>query len=280
MNLEFKADLHCHSTFSDGTDTPTKLIERATASGLSGLSITDHDTIAGYEEAYRAAKECQLLLLNGVEFSASYQGEPVHILGYSYHMQSEAIHELCLRHQKRREERNLRILVKLEKLGIKIDPDSLAYQGTWGRPHIAHALLNLGLVKTIQEAFDIYLGEGRCAYDPGEPISVEETIKVIHEGQGKAVLAHPQLLKRSTTIRALLKMPFDGLECYYARLGAQQEKKWIDLAQQRKMLITGGSDYHGSIKPRYPLGSSWVSKATFDLLYQLSLTVNASPSTR
>lgn len=267
MNLDFRADLHCHSSFSDGTDTPTKLIELAIASGLCGLSITDHDTFAGYNEAFAAAKSKEFPLLNGIEFSASYAQEPVHILGYAYHMQSDAIASLCVRHTERREQRNLKILEKLKRLGIVIEPCELLHQGTWGRPHIAHALVTRGLVKSIQGAFEVYLAEGKIAYDPGEPISVEKTIETIHQAGGKAVLAHPHLLKRSTTIRAMLKMPFDGLECYYARFPLAQEKKWIDLAQQRKWLITGGSDYHGSIKPRNALGSSWVPRETFELLY-------------
>ena len=279
--MSFRADLHCHSTFSDGTDTPTQLIERALQSGLSGLAITDHDTIAGYKEAFQAAEERQFCLLNGIEFSA-FHGEPVHILGYAFQMKSPEILELCRRHEKRREKRNLSILAKLKKIGIAIDPSSLVHAGTWGRPHIARALLERGLIRTIQEAFDLYLGEGKCAYDPGEPVSVDETISVIHAGKGKAVLAHPQLLKRSTTIRELLKKPFDGVECYYGRLDGAQEKKWIALAKERKWVITGGSDYHGSIKPRNLLGASWVPKETFDQLYQHFLTVNgfSPPSTR
>lgn len=272
---EFRADLHCHSTFSDGTDTPTRLIELAIENGLSGLSITDHDTITAYSEAFEAAKSKQFPLLNGVEFSASYRDEPVHILGYAYHMQSEAIAGLCRRHEQRREQRNLRILDKLKGLGIVIDPSELLHQGSWGRPHIAHALLTRGLVRSIQEAFEIYLAEGKIAYDPGEPISVEETLETIHQGKGKAVLAHPHLLKRSTTIRAMLKMPFDGLECYYARFAPSQEKKWVDLARQRQWLITGGSDYHGSIKPHNAIGTSWVPRETFEQLYDHFLSSNS-----
>jgi 3',5'-nucleoside bisphosphate phosphatase len=273
VDLGFRADLHCHSCFSDGTDTPEQLIQRALESGLSGLSITDHDTIAAYPEALEIARQKGLLLLNGVEFSASYRGEPVHILGYAYHLQSEAIAALCKRHKTRREERNRRILEKLRSLGIPIEPEEIDlsdFKGSRGRPHIAYALLKRGIVHSIQEAFERYLAEGKPAYDPGEPLSVEETIQTIHQAKGRAVLAHPHLIKRSTTVRAMLQMPFDGLECYYARMTAGQEKKWIDLAQQRKWLITGGSDYHGGTKPHNVLGSSWVGRETFDLLYNLT----------
>lgn len=267
---DFRADLHCHSLFSDGTDSPAELIERAIESNLSGLSITDHDTIACYEEAFNYAKSKNFALLNGVEFSASYRNEPVHILGYAFDLKSEAIASLCLRHKERRVERNCRILENLKKMGIEISLEEIQSQssrGSCGRPHIALALLKKGIVSSIQEAFERLLGEGKPGYDPGQPISVDETIAIIKQGRGKAVLAHPHLIKRSTTVRAMLQMPFDGIECYYARFTAGQEKKWIDLATQRKWIVTGGSDYHGANKPYSVLGSSWVGRETFELLY-------------
>lgn len=275
MTVEFKADLHCHSIFSDGTDSPEQLFALAQKEGLSGLSITDHDTIAAYPEAFEMAKQKNILLLNGVEFSAMYRTEPVHILGYGYDLKSEAITALCERHKKRRSQRNANILKKLSSLGIHIPLSELGdIKGSWGRPHIAKILLDRGVVHSIQEAFELYLAEGKRAYDPGEPISVEETIATIHKGKGKAILAHPHLLKRSTTIRALLTMPFDGLECYYARLPLDQEKKWLDIARQKKWHITGGSDYHGEIKPRNLLGSSWVGQESFTTLYNNFVSVN------
>lgn len=277
MTIEFRADLHCHTSFSDGSDTPEQLVQRAFESGLSGLSITDHDTTAAYPAALDVARSKNILLLSGIEFSAAHRGEPVHILGYAFNLQSREIADLCEKHKRRRQERNSGILARLRTLGIVIEPEELGsalFEGSLGRPHIAHILLKRGIVSTIQEAFERYLAEGKPAYDPGVPISVEETIKVIHQGKGKAVLAHPHLLKRSTTIRAMLQMPFDGLECYYARFTSGQEKKWVDLARQRKWLITGGSDYHGTTKPYSFLGSSWVGKETFDLLYTHFLCAN------
>jgi predicted metal-dependent phosphoesterase TrpH len=277
MTPEFRADLHCHTCFSDGTDTPQQLIQLSIQQGFSGLSITDHDTIAAYEQAIEYARTQNFALLSGVEFSATYRNEPVHILGYAFQLRSEAIDALCKKHQRRRSERNRRILQKLQALNITITMEELentGFQGSLGRPHIAHVLLTRGIVSSIQEAFEVYLAEGKVAYDPGEPISVEETIETIHRGKGFAVLAHPHLLKRSTTIKAMLNMPFDGLECYYARFKLDQEKKWIDLAQQRKWLITGGSDYHGSTKPYSVFGSSWVGKEVFEKLYTHFMKVN------
>lgn len=263
----FRADLHCHSTFSDGSYTPHELVDLALTLGLSGLSITDHDTTAAYPEVFDYAQTKGLLMLSGIELSASYREEPVHILGYGFDIASEALGKLCSHHQTRRERRNLTILHKLSRLGIAIDPELLQGQmGTCGRPHIAHLLMEKGYVGSIQEAFDRYLGEGKAAFDPGELISVEETIETIKKAKGKAILAHPHLIKKSSTVKAMLKMPFDGLEGYYARMLKSQEQKWLRLAQEKGWLITGGSDFHGATKPQSRLGSSWVNQEIFERL--------------
>lgn len=273
---EFRADLHTHSTFSDGSDTPEQLILLAQKIGLKGLSITDHDTLAAYQESAILEKQQSLLLLPGVEFSAMSREEPVHILAYAFSLQGKSLLALCQHHKKRREERNIKMIERLRGLGIDMALNDIqtTSKGTWGRPHIADVLLKKGYVQSIQQAFELYLAEGKPAYVQGEVISVEETLKAIYESHGKAILAHPHLIKRSTTIRTLLKMPFSGIECYYARLPAAQEKKWLDLARQREWLITGGSDYHGTTKPFSALGSSWISEETFLYLYEHFLKVN------
>jgi len=264
-----RADLHVHSHYSDGTATPKELMEEAKALGLGGLSITDHDSIAAYEEALALAKTYEMQVISGVEFSTLHEGESVHILGYSFSLQDPGILALCKRHKERRHKRNLQILANLEALGISLDRAQFSdIEKTWGRPHIAEALIQKGVVSSIQEAFDIYLAEGKKAYDPGESISAEETIAVIHQAGGFAILAHPHLIKKQRLVKSLLRLDFDGLEGYYARLPKKQEARWLALATERGWLITGGSDYHGTIKPYSKLGSSWVDEETFQLLYQ------------
>lgn len=270
----FRADLHCHTTCSDGTLSPVEVVKLAAEIGLKGLSITDHDTIDAYETALPAAKDAGIELISGIEFSAAYRRTSVHILGYAFSLSDEHILAFCRRHQERREKRNQTILQLLAKNKMPITHEELlagfdpstAPRKTIGRPHIAQAMIRHGYVQSVQEAFSKYLKEGKPCYAAGEPFSVEETIDVIHRAKGIAVIAHPHLIEKGSTIRYLLQMNFDGLEAYYARLPAEQEEKWIKIGQEKGWLITGGSDFHGSVKPNIPLGCSWVNEQTFRLL--------------
>lgn len=264
----FRADLHCHSTCSDGTLTPEQLVTLAVARGLSGLSITDHDCVDAYQLALPLAQEKNLLLLTGAEFSSNHQGHSVHILAYAFPCKNTAIQELCNRHSKRREERNQGILDLLRNKGMPIDPQTITALGSVGRPHIAQAMIESKYVKTIEEAFYKFLGDGKCCYVPGNPVSTEETIEIIHSAGGLAVIAHPHLIKNSAVVASLLELPFDGIECYYARFGPSDNSVWIDIAEKKRWIITGGSDFHGTVKPDISLGSSWVNAHTFNILYQ------------
>ncbi|MGK5595080.1 MAG: PHP domain-containing protein [Parachlamydiaceae bacterium] len=263
----FRADLHSHSTCSDGSLTFQELILLARACGLSALSITDHDSITAYPTALDFAKQNGLLMIPGVEFSAMHRGKSVHILAYSFDLHSPSIAQLCEKHTKRRKERNLQVLEKLAKRGMPIEESDLAYHHTIGRPHIAQAMINKGYVENVDEAFKKYLGDQKPCFAPGNPISVEETIDAIHQGKGLAVIAHPHLNKDSNLLHDILQLPFDGIECYYARFPEQEHERWLKLAKKKNLLVTGGSDFHGSVKPTIKLGSSWIDKTHFDLLY-------------
>lgn len=266
----FRADLHCHTTFSDGSMTPEELLRHAKEIGLSGISITDHDTIEAYGVAPLIASELGLLLGTGVEFSSLFQTLSVHILGYDFNLSSPAIRKLCQRHQERRTKRNRLILEKLSRLSMPLLEEELLAMGerTVGRPHIAQLMVKKGYVSTIKQAFNLYIGDGRPCFDPGDSISAEETIFIIHQGGGKAFIAHPQLLEHANKIKELLKLPFDGLECYYAKFPPEQEKRWIRIAKEKGWLMSGGSDFHGSAKPYIQLGSSWVDEESFHKIFQ------------
>lgn len=268
----FKADLHCHSTASDGSETPTAVVERAKALGLTGLALTDHDTTAGFSEAYTRAKELELPFISGVEFSSVMNEEPVHILGYSFDPDHPHLLNLSEEHIKRRIERNEEMVELLRKQQMPIEPEDLYRASTSrivGRPHIALAMIKRGYVSTIKEAFVKYLGEGKSCYAPGRRFTVQETIDVIHQAGGVAVIAHPHLIKRGRIMRRLLELDFDGIECYYANMSFSQNGIWLRKAKEEELLITGGSDFHGAIKPQIELGAAWTPKESFDELLSL-----------
>lgn len=266
--LDFRADLHCHSTYSDGTATPQEIIEMACQKGLQGLCMTDHDTIAAYQEAGPYAEAKGLSLISGVEFSAVHKGASVHILAYSFPLQSPLIIDFCHQHHQRRLVRNQAILDRLSAHNMpltleEVHPQALNSQASMGRPHIALAMLKKSYVTTIQQAFHDYIGEGKSCYEPGYTFSVEETLDLIHRAKGLAVIAHPHLIDNTALLRDLLTMPFDGIEGYYARFAKSEQERWVKIGQHRGWLVTGGSDFHGAIKPSLPLGCSWTAEETF-----------------
>jgi predicted metal-dependent phosphoesterase TrpH len=272
MNNDFRVDLHCHSTCSDGQLTPIELLRLAAKIGLQGLSITDHDTIAAYsQETLQEAASLGLNLCSGVEFSCQCDDTNVHLLGYNFDITSQPLHQLCLRHKERRRERNAKILKKLAAKGMFLNEEDLVkkiHTNVIGRPHIAYLMIEKGYVKSIDEAFRFYLGDGKCCFDPGEAFSVDETIEVIHSAQGKVFIAHPHLIRKNRLVRELLKKPIDGIECYYGLFRLQDNQRWLTLAQEHQLLVSGGSDFHGDLKPYIPLGASWVDQDTFNKIMQ------------
>jgi len=266
---EFRADLHCHSTCSDGTLSPTEIVCLASKINLKGLSITDHDTIGAYPEALAAAETYQIPLISGAEFSAVYDQTNIHILAYSFSLDSQIIHDFCDNHCLRRTSRNRAILDLLTSHGMPIGEEELKTctpHSIIGRPHIALLMVKKGYVSSLQQAFHLYIGEGKPCYHPGTKVSVEETIDIIHQANGLAIIAHPHLIQNVKVVRDLIELDFDGLEGYYARFNNNQNERWLKIAARKKWLITGGSDFHGDIKPNLPLGASWVNDEVFSIL--------------
>lgn len=266
----FRADLHCHTTCSDGSFTPEEIVYEAARLGFNGFAITDHDTIDAYATALPHAKKIGLEMISGVEFSSVHQGISVHVLAYSFSLDSPAIASFCAEHQKRREHRIGEMLLLLAKNGMPIREDELyAERGTKrgiGRPHLAQAMVKKGYVKDAHTAFKQYIGEGRPCYSLGKPNTIEETFDCIRQANGFVVLAHPHLIDNPAVLKSLLKMPFDGIECFYARFNKQKNQRWIDIANKKKWLMLGGSDFHGTMKPNITLGSSWTPQETFEIL--------------
>ncbi len=257
-------DLHSHTDASDGSDAPKELIDNALRAGLTALSITDHDTFAGYLEAAPYAAEKGLDLLCGIELSTKYMGKTVHLLGYfPQSAPSEEFGAWLLNLQLKRRDRNERLIESLQNHGVKITLAEVEALGKTmaGRPHFATILLRKGYVKSMQEAFDKYLAENGRAYVEREEVPLDEGIARMRATGGIPVIAHPVRLGRRTPeeeaawIEAAVEMGMLGLEVRHSDHDAAAVARYTALAARLGLFTTGGSDYHGSYKPDIKLGA-------------------------
>ena len=264
---ELRIDLHCHSTYSDGSLTPIELLELAKQEGFNAIAITDHDTFAGYFEAAKASVSYAIDVLPGIEISTELAKESVHVLGFAFDPYNEKLLQFCLEQRLRRIERNRAILQKLTAAGMPLTEDEIVTSTdplhTYGRVHIACAMWKKGYVKDIAQAFKRYIGDTKSCYVSAKHCSVEEAIAIIHQAKGKAVLAHPHLIERKSTLRALMQLPFDGIEAIYSRFSEQENRRWILCANEKGWFVTGGSDFHGLAKPYTRLGCALTSQEVF-----------------
>lgn len=261
-------DLHIHSTASDGTLTPEEIISRACHLGLKAIAITDHDTVDGVHQILKQGLPQQLHFLTGVELSAAAppdfpcQGS-LHLLGYGFrpHDPDLAVHLQKL--QDARRNRNPQIVAKLKALGIDISMAELDTAGPprqTGRPHIAQLLMAKGVVATFDEAFDRFLGTNGPAYVDKYRIASGDAIQLIRQAGGIPVLAHPALIHatRPWTLESLLielkAYGLMGVEVYYPEHSEAQTRQFLALAERHDLLITGGTDFHGDIKPGIEMG--------------------------
>lgn len=264
-------DLHCHSVHSDGEKNVKELIALAKQAKLTGLSITDHDTISAYPEALLEAKKESLEIVTGSEISCLHGDKPVHLLAYSFSINDEKFKDFIKECQRMRYERNIAMLELFEKHQIVITQDEMEEMfnkkmHAIGRPHFAKLLIERGIASSFSDAFNHYLADGKKCFVLGQRPSVEETIEAIHAANSFAVIAHPHIIRDQGLVKAILGMNFDGIEGYYAKMGPNREQRWIALGNNKNWLITGGSDFHGDCKPINKLGSSWVAEETFKKL--------------
>lgn len=256
-------DLHCHSTFSDGTDSPTDLVVRAKHCGLSCIALTDHDTCAGLAEAEDAGREHGLHVIRGVEVSTRLPdlGE-LHILGLWVPKGDAALDEKIAMLRAWRKERNAAILERLCRLGLSLTMDDVmafAGQGALGRPHFALALVHKGYVPTLALAFARYLGSGCPAYVPKRVFSPEETVAMLARAKATVVLAHPMLHhyphdRLFACIRDLVPFGLDAIEAWHTEHSPGDTALCRSWASQLGLGVSGGSDYHGRNKPGVELG--------------------------
>ena len=245
-----RADLHTHSTYSDGRLTPTELIERAASNGLEVLALTDHDCTDGIAEALGAAqKHPRLLFIPGVELSTDLPGEEMHVLGYFLDWQNPRFQDRLDRLRRSRLERGQKMLAKLKRLGLEVSwqrVKEIAGDGAVGRPHIALAMLEAGHISSLEEAFERYLARNAPAYVEREKITPTEAVQILTAASGLPVLAHPRDLQHLEPLLLKLKEAgLIGIEVYYQDYDQQTIERLLAVAHQHDLVPLGGSDFHG-----------------------------------
>lgn len=256
-----RADLHTHSTASDGTLAPADLVTQASRRGLTILALTDHDTTAGLAEAIVAGEAHGVRVIPGIELSTDVSAGEIHVLGYGIDPASTTLQAALERYRAARLERAARIVARLRELGIHLPEGSVqasASDASLGRPHIARALVAAGHVQTVSEAFDRYLGNDKPAYIASErKPTPAEAIALIRSVGGLPVHAHPFTSNEfPNSLPGMIEAGLAGIEVYYAEYTHDRREALARIAAEHGLLATGGSDYHGEqFKERRALGS-------------------------
>ncbi len=246
-------DLHTHSTASDGSLSPADLVARAREKGVTVLALTDHDTTAGLAEAAHAAKAQGITLVPGIELNITWPAGEFHLLGLGLTHTHPRLQHIIKDLVEQRKSRNKNIIRKLQQDGFDIDEDRLQKafpQATLGRPHIAAQLVKTGACKTVQQAFDRYLGKGRPYYTHREGADLQESIQAIQDSGGVPVLAHPLSLyiswgRLEPVLAELREMGVAGLEAYHSGARRTEGIRLEEIGRRQGFFITGGSDFHG-----------------------------------
>lgn len=255
-------DLHCHSLFSDGTDAPEALALRADTLGLTALALTDHDTLAGLPRFLATQSRVQTRLLPGIELSCRFMGRELHLLGLLFDAEDAGFRARIQEIRERRCRRNDSLIARLQSLGIPIslaDVQACAPTDLISRTHFAKLLAAMGVVPTALDAHRKLIGEGGPAFVPFQELSPLDASQWIHEAGGVAIVAHPGRFNGGRFIwdeamADLRGMGVDGFEAYYGEYGPEEQRRFLELAERLDMVPSGGSDYHGAMKPGLELG--------------------------
>lgn len=256
-------DLHTHSLFSDGTNSPEELALKADQLGLTAVALTDHDTLDGLPRFLAAQPRVQTHLVPGIEISCRFMGYELHVVGLFVDPENLLFQKRIQEIRRRRSDRNIKMVHRLQTLGIPITLEDVARcapSELLSRMHFAQALVHLGSVPTPQEAFRRLIGDGCSGHVPFEELTPEETVQWIREAGGVPILAHPgRSVNRNfpwdQAMLDLKKKGFAGFEAYYTDYGPQEHRYFCALAQRTGMVPSGGSDYHGDCKPGVHLGT-------------------------
>ena len=253
-------DLHIHTTESDGTVTPVEAVRLARERGLRAIALTDHDTAAGCSAAAAEGERLGVEVVPGVEISTTFHG-PVHILGYYIDPEEPAFASTVDWVIRDRDERNRLMAAKMASDGLPVDYSVMKrrFGSAIGRPHFAEILVELGLARDVKDAFDRFVEKGQRYYEPRHFLTLERSIRIIRGAGGIPVLAHPfQYRLDEAGLRELIEEAMayglEGMECRYSGYSGEQTDRLLRLAEEYGLLPTGGSDFHGAVKPWIGLG--------------------------
>lgn len=258
---EKRADLHIHSTFSDGTLSPEEIVELAAEAGLAAISVTDHDNVAGVERAEVAARRHGLEVIPGVELSAIEIGTDVHVLGYFVDVGFKSLTEHLELFRDARRIRAQKMVEKLKDLGLEVSIEAVlakAGPAAVGRPHVAEALVDEGLILSYEEAFRRYIGFDGPAYVPKYEISPARAVDLIHAAGGLAIIAHPGVYLRDDIMRSIIAAGIDGIETVHPKHTAEATSRLRAMVKELGLVETGGSDYHGDNRGNTPFGDGTI----------------------
>lgn len=258
-------DLHTHTTESDGSFTPEELILEAKRVGLSAIAITDHDSISGIKKAMPIAQEHSIELIPGVELSTDYNGKEVHVVGLFIDLEDEYFLAKIKEFKDNRDNRNVIMVENLQKEGFAITIEALTAENpdcVITRANIARFLFEHGMIPSIQTAFEKYIGDNCKCYVNRFKITPMDAVRLIKKAGGTAILAHPLLYHMSdATLQKLIdemkESGLDGMEAIYCTYTPSEERQMKKLAKENGLLISGGSDFHGTTKPKLNLATGY-----------------------
>ncbi|MFC2029250.1 PHP domain-containing protein [Chloroflexota bacterium] len=288
-----RVDLHCHTTASDGELAPAELVSRAASLGIEVLAITDHDTTEGVPEALTAAACHGITVVPGVEISTLAGQEEIHLLGFFVDLRDADLQGLLARTRQARRERAREMLSRLANLGLRVEWEQLLEctrgGGSIGRPHVAAALLQAGLVGSWDEAFDLWIGRGRPAYVERYKLAPEDATQMVRNAGGLCVLAHPFVYNRYGDRKASLDLRrwlprlreagLEGIEVYYPNYPRRANRQLLAFAVKFGLLISGGSDFHGGMMAGR-LGTVAVPWAAWEALERRCRVLQAGRTSR
>lgn len=252
------ADLHLHTSFSDGTYSPEELTGHAARHGFACVALTDHDTVEGCERMAAACQTANIEFFPASELTAEFKGTELHIIGYGIDTQHPKLLSEMHRYQDVRQNRVKEMVERLNRLNVPLQEStvtSIANCKSPGRPHVARALIQINVCKSLDEAFERFLKKGRPAWVPKFKVSADDAIALIHEAGGLAVFAHPGLVHHDSLIPDLVGAGLDGIECYHTKHPTTTVEHYLQIAEEHDLLVTGGSDCHGMNKGKPLIGT-------------------------